>query len=187
MSFIPDFEIGIWNTWIFMPYLFILMILVEKVKKGEEPGKLEIEALSKSGKIIFNVAFLILFIAIIYSIFLPLKLGTTWFYVGLPITLLGLVTLTIVMFNFSTTPWSKPITKGFYRYSRHPMYITTALFLLGVGIASASWLFLLLSAVFTILNIFRAINEERFCLKQYGDSFREYMDRTPRWLGIPKV
>jgi len=28
--------------------------------------------------------------------------------------------------------------------------------------------------------------EERFCLKQYGDTYREYMNKTPRWLGIPK-
>jgi protein-S-isoprenylcysteine O-methyltransferase Ste14 len=186
MSAIPAFEIGIWNAWIFMPCLFLLIILVDKLKKGEEPGKLEIEALSKSGKIIFNVAFIILFCSVIYSIFLPLKLGTMWFYVGLPVTLVGLVILTIVMFNFSTTPWGKPITKGFYRYSRHPMYITTTIFLLGVGIVTASWLFLLLSLVFTILNAFRAINEERFCLKQFGDSYREYMKRTSRWIGIPK-
>lgn len=26
--------------------------------------------------------------------------------------------------------------------------------------------------------------EERICLKQYGDAYREYMNRTPRWIGI---
>ena len=186
MSIVPAFEIGVWNAWIFMPYLFLLMILVGKLKKGEDPGKSEIDALSQAGKRIFNFAFLVLFCAIIYSIFLPLKLGTMWFYVGLPIALIGLVMLTIVMLNFATTPWDKAITKGFYHYSRHPMYITTTLFLLGVGIASASWLFLLLSIVFTVLNTFRAINEERFCFKRFGQAYREYMNRTPRWIGIPK-
>ena len=28
--------------------------------------------------------------------------------------------------------------------------------------------------------------EERHCLKVYGNAYREYMDRTPRWIGIPK-
>jgi len=32
-----------------------------------------------------------------------------------------------------------------------------------------------------------AIPEERFCLKQYGKAYEEYMNRTPRWLGIPKA
>ena len=186
MSLVPAFEIGVWNAWIFMPYLFLMIILVGKLKKGEDPGKSELDAMSKNEKRIFNFAWLVFSLALIYSIFLPLKLGTMWFYIGLPITLIGLVVLTIVMMNFASTPWGKPITKGIYHYSRHPMYITTALFLLGVGIASASWLFLLLSINFTILNTFRAINEESYCLKKYGATYREYMNRTPRWFGIPK-
>jgi len=186
MAAIPVFEIGIWNAWIFMPYLFLLIIFADKFKKGEDPGKVEIDALSKTGKRIFNVSFQVLFIAIVYSIFLPLKLNTIWFYTGLPIALIGLATLTIVMVNYTTTPWEKPITKGLYHYSRNPMYITTALFLLGVGIASASWLFLLLSIVFITLTTFRAINEENYCLMKYGDAYGKYMKRTPRWIGIPK-
>jgi protein-S-isoprenylcysteine O-methyltransferase Ste14 len=31
-----------------------------------------------------------------------------------------------------------------------------------------------------------AIPEERFCLRQYGEAYREYMNRTPRWIGIAK-
>ena len=182
----PVFDIGLWNAWIFMPYLFLMIILVGKLKKGEDPGKTELDAISKNEKRIFNSAWLVFSLALIYSIFLPLQLGTMWFYIGLPITLIGLVTLTIVMVNFATTPWDKPVIKGLYHYSRHPMYITIALFLLGIGIASASWLFLLLSIIFTILNTLRAIYEERYCLEKYGDAYREYMKRTPRWLGIPK-
>jgi len=124
---------------------------------------------------------------VIYSIFLPLKLGTIWFYVGIPLTLIGLATVTIVMVNFATTPYDKPSTKGLYRYSRHPMYITSAIFFLGVGIASASWLFLLLSILFSISHFMNAIPEERFCLKQYGKAYEAYINITPRWIGIPKA
>jgi protein-S-isoprenylcysteine O-methyltransferase Ste14 len=28
--------------------------------------------------------------------------------------------------------------------------------------------------------------EERFLLEKYGESYREYMERTPRWIGVPK-
>jgi protein-S-isoprenylcysteine O-methyltransferase Ste14 len=28
--------------------------------------------------------------------------------------------------------------------------------------------------------------EEKFLLEMYGDSYRNYMARTPRWMGIPK-
>ena len=186
MSPVPAFEAGVWNAWIFMPYLFLIMVLVGKLKKGEDPGKTELDSFSKNEKRIFNSAMLIFLFALIYSIFLPLKLDTIWFYIGLPVTLIGLITITIAMMDFATTPWDKPVTRGLYHYSRHPMYITTAIFLLGIAIASASWLFLLLSIIFTILNTFRTVFEERFCLERYGDAYREYMKRTPKWLGIPK-
>jgi len=29
--------------------------------------------------------------------------------------------------------------------------------------------------------------EERFLLNEYGATYQEYMNRTPRWLGIPKL
>ena len=186
MSFIPAFEIGVWNAWIFMPYLFLIMLAVGKLKKGEAP-KNELDNLGKTEKSIFIFSKLVFYCAVIYSIFLPLELGTIWFYVGIPITLIGLATFTIIMVNFATTPYDEPITKGLYRYSRHPMYITSSLFFLGVGIASASWLFLLLAILFSISHFMNAIPEERFCLKQYGKAYEEYMNRTPKLIGIPKA
>ena len=76
MSLVPAFEIGVWNAWIFMPYLFLITILAGKLKKGEDPGTSEMDAFSKTEKRIFVTAFLFFFFALIYSIFLPLKLGT---------------------------------------------------------------------------------------------------------------
>jgi len=58
--------------------------------------------------------------------------------------------------------------------------------LIGVGIATASWLFLLLTVVLIILFNNSVAPEERGCLEKYGDIYREYMNRTSRWIGIPK-
>jgi len=44
----------------------------------------------------------------------------------------------------------------------------------------------LYSIILIILMNILAIPEERFCLEKYGDAYREYMNRTPRWIGIPK-
>jgi protein-S-isoprenylcysteine O-methyltransferase Ste14 len=66
------------------------------------------------------------------------------------------------------------------------MYLTPFLMFIGAGIASASWLFLLLSVVYIIMPPLFVPAEERFLLEKYGDAYREYMDRTSRWLGTPK-
>jgi protein-S-isoprenylcysteine O-methyltransferase Ste14 len=188
MSLVPAFEIGIWNVWIFMvssliPVIFLFMPLVSR---GQKEGTAFTASFSKMQKNAFSSTQLIFFILIIYSIFVPLKLGTVWFYVGLPVFLMGFIPYAMLAVNFVTTPLDKPVTRGIYRYSRHPMYLTMFLMLLGAGIASASWIFLLLSVVDIILPTLFVEAEERYCLDKYGDAYREYMNRTPRWLGIPK-
>ena len=58
--------------------------------------------------------------------------------------------------------------------------------MIGAGIASASWLFLLLSVILMVVSHFLAITEENSTTKKFGDAYKEYMARTPRWIGIPK-
>ena len=57
---------------------------------------------------------------------------------------------------------------------------------LSVGIASASWIFLLVSIIWLVLIRLGSVDEERYCLWKYGNTYREYMDKTPRWIEIPK-
>jgi len=57
---------------------------------------------------------------------------------------------------------------------------------IGASIASASWLFLVLSIMLIITHFYNAIPEERECLEVYRNAYRKYMNRTPRWIGIPK-
>ena len=186
MSLIPACEIGVWNAWIFMIYIVLYTIFFLRLAKEKDaPSPSEVE-LSKTKMSFCIFSKLIIVPAVIYSVFLPLKLGTTWFYVGLPITLIGLLTGTIVLVNWANTPPGEPVTRGLYSYSRHPMYITTSLFLLGVTIASASWVFLLFTIIITVGAVVFIGLEEEQCLEKYGDAYREYMDRTPRWIGKPK-
>jgi len=188
MSLIPEFEVGLWNAWIFMLInLLTFPFFIHFVKRRVIPSQdEEFNALSRSNKALFCSSKYIIFIAAIYSIFLPLKLGTIWFYVGVSITLLGLTGMIVVMVNWANTPPDKPIIKGFYRYSRHPMYVIYFLVFLGVSIATASWLFVLFLILFTVGTVAFVDFEEQGCLEQYGDAYREYMDRTSRWIGKPK-
>jgi protein-S-isoprenylcysteine O-methyltransferase Ste14 len=99
---------------------------------------------------------------------------------------LGVVVGQLPLIPFLTTPIDEPVTTGIYRYSRHPIYLALLVQLLGIGIASASWLFLLFMAVLVSLGNTAITPEERGCLDKYDDAYREYMNRTPRWIGIPK-
>lgn len=188
MSLIPAFGIGIWNAWIFMIWLLIqnLVIMLNK-ELYQRFGRSSDTKPSKKDKIINLVPTLLLFLTIIYSIFLPIKLGTIWFPVGLIFFLAGLIILTIATINFATMPVNALVTIGAYRYSRHPGYTALVLIYFGVGIASASWIFLLATIIWAVLFSISVKDEEHYCLEKFGTAYRDYINRTPRWLGIPKI
>jgi len=191
MSLIPAFEIGIWNAWILWVLLFLSMIIPDFFmgKEAKERAKraTKFAPLSGTKKVLaYSTHVVIMPAAAIYSIFLPLKIGTAWLYAGLPIFALSLVMTVMISTNFATTPLDKPVTKGFYRILRHPIYLSAALMYLGIGIACASWVLLLCAILWIVFFHIVIPTEERHLIDQYGDAYRDYKNKTPRWIGIPK-
>jgi protein-S-isoprenylcysteine O-methyltransferase Ste14 len=158
----------------------MLLIIKNAAKKMEAP------AYNKSEKVINIFGNFVLFFGLfIYSVFLPMQLATIWFYIGLALCVLGIIVWTIAMVNIANIPLGEPWARGLYRYSRNPMVLSSFLILIGAGIASASWVFLLFSIVFIIFSVILVTAEEHSCLKKFGDAYRVYMNRTPRWVGMP--
>ena len=189
MSLVPAFDIGVWNAWILMLYFPLhplVMIAIDKlVGVGNITKKMGEAPYTEAEKKIFKAAMVVMAVAFIYSIFLPLKLGTPWLYIGLLVYLLGLVMWKISIINIATTPHGQPFTAGAYRFSRHPMIFWGNIMHLGISIATASWVFMLLSIAAAVLFHYTMVAEERGCLGYYGDAYRDYMDKTPRWIGLP--
>ena len=192
MTLMSTLEIGIWNLWIFwVAWVFFHVVpldwpIFRYDYKAQFKKSAAAPPTNKSEKIMNNFGTAILIILIIYSIFLPLPLGTPLLYAGIALFVVGLIICEIARIPWRTTPIDEPITKGLYRYSRHPIYIGVFVQYIGIGIASASWLYLLLMIGHFILAILCAPAEERYCLEKYGDTYRKYVNRTPRWIGIPK-
>jgi len=184
MSLVPAFEFGLWNAWVFMLPLVIISIfgvrLFGKRVSGENSSDTKME------KVSFACMHLIVIASYVYSLFLPLRLGTPWFYLGLLIYLSGMLITIVATLNFAATSMDKPVTKGVYTFSRNPMYIGESLINISISIVCLSWIFFLVAVVVAILEHNLVVSEERFCLKKYGDTYREYKNRTPRWIGIPK-
>ena len=158
------------------------------MRKDAPGGPARVSCKSKTTLLVAGLSKIIYFPAVIYSVFLPLKLGTVWFYLGLPIALIGLVGSILVLVDWASTPVGQPVTRGIYRYSRHPMYVTGVFVFSGVSVISASWVFLLLTIIFGVgvTRPYFVKIEEAQCLGHYGAAYREYMNRTARWIGIPK-
>jgi len=191
MPLVPELRIGLWNAWIFM-VLFLAAAFVPLIignEKAEarmagEPTGSEQKKVTKIVNVITHV--MIMPFTLIFSIFIPIKLGTWWFYIGLLIYLLGLVMVLMYSIAFANAPLNEPIGKGVYAISRNPGYLGFFLAYLGTGIASTSWIFLLCALVWIVSWQFGVEEEERMLLEKFGESYRQYMDRTPRWIGFTK-
>jgi protein-S-isoprenylcysteine O-methyltransferase Ste14 len=191
MTWLPDFKIGLCNAWLFMLFLPLhplFMIIIDKAfgsgdifkKMGDVPVN-DKEKWLNLADTLFQIMLLIV------SIFLPLRVGTAWFYTGLTISIIGFVIFLISLINVATTPSGQLFTNGVYRFSRHPLYLSTSLIPLGAGIASASWIFMILAVVNWVFFASQVKNEEEDCLQAFGEEYQKYLAKTPRWLGIPKI
>ena len=188
MLFIPAFEIGLWNAWIFMIVFIIQMFVIIFVdKKSWEKSHVPIEAKrNRYEKQVGIFANLFWLIAMIYSIFLPLRFNTIWFYAGFIVFVIGFFILIRATYDFITTKSNKIIITGVYKISRHPMYFATFIIVLSVSIASISWLFFVLCALMMFFFHKEALIEERFCLEIFGEDYENYKRLTSRWIGFLK-
>ena len=187
MSLIPAFEIGLWNAWIFMVGFLLPPFISILFGKGKASSKRWNVSVPITHEKLLNIISTVIMVAgFIYSIFLPLQLGKVWFFIGLVIFLIALVISLSATFIARTTSTDKPFTKGPYSYSRHPLYVAETLIFISITIACVSWVFLLLTVIMQSFHMIYAPAEERYCLKKYGEAYRKYMNRTPRWIGIPK-
>jgi protein-S-isoprenylcysteine O-methyltransferase Ste14 len=76
------------------------------------------------------------------------------------------------------------ITHGPFAYSRNPMYLAATFIWLGWAIFYGSVLFLVLTvAGWTLLNYLKVPQEERGLEARFGEDYRTYLRRVPRWIG----
>ena len=77
------------------------------------------------------------------------------------------------------------MTSGPYHYIRHPIYLGFFTFLIAQALVAANWLILLPALATTMLFYTQIGKEEAMLIDRFGDEYREYMKRTPRF--IPKI
>ncbi len=158
-------------------------------------------SLQAEGKLLnlVRVGFVVPFLWAVFSyLFAPERL--TWAALPVPSALrwvgMGLLVLSLPLLvwvhqalarNFSTTLRIRPdhtlVTSGPYRWVRHPMYTVFCLMFAGVLVGTANWFLggLALLALALIMLV-RTPKEEAQLLERFGDDYRQYMQRTGRYL-----
>jgi protein-S-isoprenylcysteine O-methyltransferase Ste14 len=118
----------------------------------------------------------------------PLPIWMRWIGVTLGVVASVLLTWTLRTLgkNLTDTVVTRKehtlVTTGPYRWIRHPFYSSLALAVIANSLTAANWfLFISGGLVFTLLVI-RCAREEENLILRFGNRYRDYMDRTGRFL-----
>jgi protein-S-isoprenylcysteine O-methyltransferase Ste14 len=80
-------------------------------------------------------------------------------------------------------PSTALVVTGPYQVTRNPIYIGLVLMYFGLAVILTSlWVLLLLVPVLAILQRGVVEREEAYLERQFGEAYRKYQARVPRWL-----
>ncbi len=119
---------------------------------------------------------------------LPLPVGLRWagVAVGFVTPVLLAWTLNTLGPNLTDTVVTREahtlVTRGPYRWVRHPFYLCVFLMVLSLGLVAANWFMLAAGVVLVTMLVVRTRIEEEKLLARFGDPYRAYLERTGRFL-----
>ena len=182
MQFLPEFQIGWLNGWIYFVFYLGVFGLTLRTCSPEVRRRLydrslwnrktrNITALGKS----FSLA------NIIMILFGRLQIGHVEFLIGTILYAAGLALLVVSIIHYRDAPLDQPITKGVYKYSRNPQMVSIYILFAGMSLTLGAWLNLLFLGVAVLCSHFSILGEEKALLEQYGESYEHYKEQVPRY------
>lgn len=181
LSFYTTLQAGWLNAWIPSFGMVLIQFIYMAIFREEGKRAVDTSWYTAKDKMNASVSSLLQIALLVLSIFVPFKAGTAWFIIGAVVYLLSLAAFVWAFHSYVGTPADKTIKSGVYRWSRNPMYFFFFMGMFGVCIACASLWMLLVLIPFTIATHFTILGEERYCEKTYGNEYREYKSKTPRY------
>ena len=185
MDLFPPLKIGLLNGWILLAVLYLIfgiLLLIFPKNVVAELYRYDRSGLSKKQKV-FNIIREVLgLVCLILIIFTPLNTRAIFFVPGIILFGLGLTGFITALFDFKNRPADRPALDGLYRISRHPQILMLFISVCGISITIGSLPVLLLHIFASIFGHSRILLEEQACLEQFGDEYRAYMKRVPRYI-----
>jgi len=152
-----------------------------KEENGEHPS-------GDSGQLVLLVAFLIVWVADSFflriSTFLSDYISLIIRLVILSLALIAAVYL-ICSGHVVVSHEQRPpgvVSTGAFRYVRHPLYLGSILFYLGLAVSTASLFSLVLVVVIFLFYNFIAGYEEKILEKRFSEEYRRYKKITAKWV-----
>ncbi len=182
MEFLPELRLTLFNGWIFLLPFYLLQIFnLTFVSKQMRNRLLDRSNFDRKQWFFTFIGKFFVIPSMILMILTPITSDFIEFLLGLVMFLFGMVGLRIAILNYINTPLDQPVTKGLYSVSRNPQETMLSVIMLGIGFIVGSWIVIILVGLSRVFNHFHILAQEEACIKQYGDSYQEYMRKVPRY------
>lgn len=118
----------------------------------------------------------------VYPFFLKITTDPYWFYAGLTTYGVGVLLCLVSVSSFAKPAENGINLNGFYRISRNPMYVAYFIYFLGCVLLTQSLQLLAILMVFQISAHGIILSEERWCIKKFGEEYKNYMNKVRRYI-----
>ena len=187
MEFLPNLKIGWFNGWLFLVFFYSLFgLYLLTCPKYIVKNLFSVSGWSKQHYILSGIGKPFSLAAILLITLTPIHSDKAIFGIGIGIYLVGCVIIFSALFTFRNTAEGQPVRNGIYRYSRNPQWAGLVLILIGTDIAVGNILAMIFSCIGFIFYHYRILGEEKACLKDYGQSYQNYLNTVPRYIGITR-
>jgi protein-S-isoprenylcysteine O-methyltransferase Ste14 len=92
----------------------------------------------------------------------------------------GIVRVDDKLFKFEKT--TELVTAGIFKYIRHPLYSSLIFLSWGIYFKHPTVIMTLVAMISSVLLWFTAVGDEKECIAYFGDSYRDYMKATKRFI-----
>jgi len=174
---------GILNGWI--PLVLYLIGLVLSVSLYTKESRLWLfnnpKDESKRVLVFIRLGGQLAMMAYIVMMITPLNINNPIFLGGAVIYSIGYIFEMSALHYLRISPIDQPSVGGPYRVSRNPQWLGLFLVLLGSAITTRIWLYIGMVVIVGLIYHIQILDEEAACIKKYGESYRGYMKRIPRY------
>ena len=190
--FLPAGTFEYFNGWLFMGLLFIPMFIAGIIMMIVNPqllsSRLKAKEKQKEQSIVVKLSGLMFVTGFVVAgldyRFKWLVVDQTVSYIGVGLFILAYLLYaevlrenTYLSRTIEVQEGQKVIDKGLYGIVRHPMYTATIILFLSMPLILGSWISFFIFLLYPILIGFRAVNEEKYLVKELP-GYSDYMKKV---------
>ena len=180
MEFFPHMELTLLGGWIFLVILWsVPCITLMTVSRRMREKLTDRSNFSKRQKRFLIISKFLALVEIVLVVLTPLNYPSIDFNVGAAIYVFGIAGFIAAIWSYVKTPLDEPVTRGMYRVSRNPQEFMIGVSCLGICFLIGSGIAIIVLLTAKVFTHFCIIAEEEACLRLYGESYQEYMEKVP--------